>query len=268
MTIYHNNIIFIVGDDAYNKGRTKKMEYKYGLLAISGDCAYQGKGTKADCIIINDTKHNDLIRDYLIAQQQCSIYCNMYNKEYTDKEYGDALTKVNELGIKMREANIFKHKYHNRSRWMIVELCDDNLYPIEGITNKRHVNIIDDSKKTGPKKMKVYRSTVNPFKDDTFATVYKKKDLEEVREYLELAHRMWYDEWKKQGGKDEGSCTGGKGLQVWYIAPKCRTPKQRTIIPCNWVQGNISAQRSVQVALDFLKEQGIEDVSYYDGWMN
>ncbi len=245
------------------------MEYKYGLLAISGDCAKGGMGNKSDCIIISGTKNNDLIRSYLEANQQVEILCTVYNRDpgdQNDQEYTDAIRKENDLGNKMIDAGVFKHKWHKRTSWILVELDDDNRYPVN--TNKRHINIIDDSKKTGPKKMQVYKYTCNPHKDDKFATVYKKKDLEEIREYLEHAHLMWHDEWKKQGGKEEGTCTGGKGLQVWCIPPKCKTPRQRTIIPCNWVQGNISAQRSVQVALDYLKEKGIEDVSYYDGWMN
>lgn len=239
------------------------MEYKYGLLATSGDCAKGGMGNTSDCIIISGTKNNDLIRSYLEASQQVEILSTIYNRDpgnSNDKEYYDAIRKENDLGNQMIDAGVFKHKWHKRTSWILVELDDDNRYPIN--TNKRHVTIIDDSKKTGPKKMKVYSN------DDKTVTVYKKKDLEEIREYLELAHLKWLDEWKRQGGKDEGSCTGGKGLQVWYIAPKCRTPRQRTIIPCDWVQGNVSAYESVHVALDFLKEQGIEDVSYYDGWMN
>ena len=114
------------------------MEYKYGLLAISGDCAKGGMGDTSDCIIISGTKNNDLIRNYLEAHQQVHILSTLYNRnpgDQNDKEYTDAILKENDLGNKMIDAGVFKHKWHKRTDWILVELDDDNRYPIN--INKR-----------------------------------------------------------------------------------------------------------------------------------
>ena len=39
------------------------------------------------------------------------------------------------------------------------------------------------------------------------------------------------------------------------------------IVSCSWVQGNISASRSVEPALKYLRSKGI-DCNYNDGWMD
>ena len=46
-----------------------------------------------------------------------------------------------------------------------------------------------------------------------------------------------------------------------------RKPVQVKIARCDWVQGNISAQRSKAPALDYLERHGII-ASYDDGWMD
>ena len=100
-----------------------------------------------------------------------------------------------------------------------------------------------------------------------FVNAYEKKDLEKLTEVFQTARSIWYGEWLKQGENDEGSCCGGKGLEVYYIAPRCRSAKPINIVSCNWVQGNVSAFRSKTKALDYLKENNI-DASYNDGWMD
>ena len=96
---------------------------------------------------------------------------------------------------------------------------------------------------------------------------YRREELAKLAEVFGTAEQLWYDTWQKQGSKDEGSCCGGKGIQVWYLGPRKRFARPRTVVACNWVQGNVSAQTSVKKALAYLKAQGIE-ADYYDGWMD
>jgi hypothetical protein len=100
-----------------------------------------------------------------------------------------------------------------------------------------------------------------------FVNAYEKKDLEKLTEIFQEATSIWYGEWLEQGKKDDGSCCGGKGLEVYYIAPRCRSAKPINIVKCNWVQGNISAYKSSGKALDFLKKNNIE-ATYNDGWLD
>ena len=105
--------------------------------------------------------------------------------------------------------------------------------------------------------------TGNPDTVLAFQPVYLEKFMAE----LQAAEQLWNEEWRAQGATDEGSCCGGKGIQVWFYGPRKRTAEPKTIIPAPPVQGNLSAQRSVGPALEYLKEQGIE-ARYYDGWMD
>ncbi len=96
---------------------------------------------------------------------------------------------------------------------------------------------------------------------------YRDSDLEKLKPVLDKARAIWLQTWHEQGAIDEGSCCGGKGIQVVYLGKRKRNWEYLTVIPSPPVQGNISAQRSVQPALDYLKSEGI-DATYYDGWMN
>ena len=100
-----------------------------------------------------------------------------------------------------------------------------------------------------------------------FVNAYEKKDLEKLSEIFNEARNIWYSSWVDQGSKDIGSCCGGKGLEVYYIRPRCRSAKPINIVNCNWVQGNVSASQSSGEALNFLKRNNVE-VSYNDGWLD
>ena len=39
------------------------------------------------------------------------------------------------------------------------------------------------------------------------------------------------------------------------------------VVPCNFVQGNMSAEGTVGPAMEYLKAQGV-DCMYNDGWMD
>tara|TARA_R110000803_G_scaffold42024_1_gene90186 strand:+ start:550 stop:882 length:333 start_codon:yes stop_codon:yes gene_type:complete len=94
--------------------------------------------------------------------------------------------------------------------------------------------------------------------------VYQDKDIKDISHYISAADRMWHKEWELQGEKDEGSCCLGKAIQLYYIPPRARNYKKKSIIQSPPTQGNISASQSVQPALDFLKSMGVE-AFYYDG---
>ena len=96
---------------------------------------------------------------------------------------------------------------------------------------------------------------------------YQDEDLAAKMPFIEAAKSIWYAQWLANGGIDEGTCCGGKGIQIYYIGKGKRKYSQKVIVPCSFVQGNVAAARSVQPALDFLAANGIEG-SYYDGWMD
>lgn len=96
---------------------------------------------------------------------------------------------------------------------------------------------------------------------------YTPTELEALKHHGAIAQNLWYQEWKAQGSQDNGTCTGGKGLQVWYLAKGKRKPVEVSISRCDWVQGNISASRAVKPALEYLEDKGISAI-YNDGWMD
>tara|TARA_R110000796_G_scaffold23953_4_gene68562 strand:- start:57 stop:407 length:351 start_codon:yes stop_codon:yes gene_type:complete len=98
------------------------------------------------------------------------------------------------------------------------------------------------------------------------AMAYQPVDIEKLRPVLDRAAVVWNHTWREQGATDEGSCCGGKGIQVVYLGKRKRHWEYLTVITSPPVQGNLSAARSVQPALDYLKSEGI-DAKYYDGWM-
>lgn len=104
-------------------------------------------------------------------------------------------------------------------------------------------------------------------KCDQIVEAYQKDDIERLRPLFRAASDAWEQEWIKQGKKDEGTCTGGKGIEVWFVGPRQRVAKPLRVIASPPVQGNLSAQRSVDVALNILKDAGIS-AEYNDGWMD
>ena len=96
---------------------------------------------------------------------------------------------------------------------------------------------------------------------------YTPTELESLKHHGSIAQNLWFQAWKTQGGNDSGTCTGGKALQVWYLAKGKRKPVKVAISRCDWVQGNVSAQRSKDPAIQYLEDKGIK-VNYYDGWMD
>ena len=98
-------------------------------------------------------------------------------------------------------------------------------------------------------------------------TAYQDADLERLYFVFEKATQLWIDEWERQGQSDEGTCCGGKGIQLLYIGKGCRNGRYKNVVSCGWVQGNVSAQKTVGPALEYLKSNGVE-ATYNDGWMD
>jgi len=96
---------------------------------------------------------------------------------------------------------------------------------------------------------------------------YQASDLIAKSAIIDAAKNMWYQEWVKQGAVDEGTCCGGKAIQVVFLGKGCRKYEKLSIVGCGFVQGNVAASRSVKPVLEFLAANGIE-ASYYDGWMD
>ena len=96
---------------------------------------------------------------------------------------------------------------------------------------------------------------------------YQPADIDKLTSILKFSEKLWHDKWVEQGSKDEGSCTGGKGIQVWFCGRNKRTAELKTVVRCPTGQGNLSAEASVMSALDYLKAEGME-VRYYDGWLD
>ena len=96
---------------------------------------------------------------------------------------------------------------------------------------------------------------------------YEPGDLEVLCGVFVTATNMWREEWERQGAKDYGTCTGGKGLQIWYRAARKRSPDLMTVVHAPAVQGNLAAADSHKPALDYLKRYVCYAV-YYDGWVD
>ena len=104
-----------------------------------------------------------------------------------------------------------------------------------------------------------------------FVNALEQKDIDEIKPELAETQLIWVREWKSQGSTDEGTCCGGKGLEVWVVKPRGRKPEKMNIVKCSWVQGNMSASRSHESALlrlnEVLKPYGVK-ANYNDGWMD
>jgi hypothetical protein len=113
------------------------------------------------------------------------------------------------------------------------------------------------------KKMEVYDGQGG----EKVINAYQPKDLEPKLSIFRMAELIWWETWVAQGSIDEGSCCGGKGLEVDFVRPRQRYPRRRNVVGCNFVQGNVAAYKSHGPALEYLKENGI-DAKYNDGWMD
>lgn len=103
--------------------------------------------------------------------------------------------------------------------------------------------------------------------NDDIVDAYEKADLEKLKSVFVEAETAWEQEWISQGKNDDGTCTGGKGLQIWFSSPRKRSASLLTVVQAPPVQGNTSAQQSKDAALAVLAKAGVK-AKYYDGWMD
>ena len=97
---------------------------------------------------------------------------------------------------------------------------------------------------------------------------YQDVDLQHASKVIAAAKDIWYQEWVKSGIGDQGTCCGGKAIRVYYLGKGKRKPIEKSIVYCDFVQGNVAAARTVQPALDFLQSNNVVNAEYYDGWMD
>jgi hypothetical protein len=94
-------------------------------------------------------------------------------------------------------------------------------------------------------------------------TTYKSADLLKMKSVIDTAREMWLEASRKEFQKtgDRGSCIVGDGITVYFIPPKCRKPVEFFIIRSSSVafaQGSLHYEATMQIALDYLKENGVE----------
>ena len=98
-------------------------------------------------------------------------------------------------------------------------------------------------------------------------TAYQDKDLVKLHELALLAESLWFHEWVGQGQPDRGTCTLGKGFEIYYLPKRARRPVTRMLVHCNFVQGNVTDYETGHVVKKFLDEHGVQ-ADYNDGRMD
>ena len=97
---------------------------------------------------------------------------------------------------------------------------------------------------------------------------YEKADIENLAPALKEAHNVWCHEWERQGAGDKGSCVGGNGLTVWYLAPGKRTAKPLIVVRPPPTQGCLSQETSMDAAIAYLRDHHDINVEYTPGRMD
>lgn len=98
-------------------------------------------------------------------------------------------------------------------------------------------------------------------------TAYQDADLANLQGLRLAAESLWYNEWVRQGQPDRGTCTLGKGFEIYFLPKRARKPIRRKIVHCNFVQGNVTAYETGRVVKEFLAEHGVQ-AEYDDGVMD
>jgi hypothetical protein len=80
---------------------------------------------------------------------------------------------------------------------------------------------------------------------------------------VKKAREMWLvsciENFKNDG--DNGTCVLGAGIQIWYLAPKCRKPSKMMLISANSVsqcQGSTNWEKGREAVLSSLRADGID----------
>ena len=93
------------------------MKHKLYLVAVSGDCSAQGISNTAEVIPV-DSKHNKIIKQFLMAQQEQDIELRYWKpKTELNPKYIDNYYKCFE---KLKDVGIFNNKYQARTDWELM----------------------------------------------------------------------------------------------------------------------------------------------------
>lgn len=108
--------------------------------------------------------------------------------------------------------------------------------------------------------------------DNNYGIVYKASDLFLLKPFVNTARELWKDASRKEFDKrgDEGSCIMGDGIFIYLVPARCRKPVRYTLIDSHEVsfaQGSLHYEATKDVALNFLKQNGI-DAQYDYGRMD
>ena len=94
----------------------KYKENNYRLLAVSGDCAAGGLGKDAD-VLRFDSKHIELIKSFIRSQTEWKL--TSATESWGSKKSRSAFATLGSLGLKVKKAGIFQHKWHLRTEWAL-----------------------------------------------------------------------------------------------------------------------------------------------------
>jgi len=86
------------------------------LLAVSGDCAAGGLGKSADVLEFN-SKHIELIKSFIRSQTEWQL--TSATESWGSKRFMKAFSALQSLGLKMKKAGVFEHKWHLRTEWAL-----------------------------------------------------------------------------------------------------------------------------------------------------
>tara|TARA_Y100000593_G_scaffold29776_1_gene59017 strand:+ start:6087 stop:6746 length:660 start_codon:yes stop_codon:yes gene_type:complete len=92
------------------------MKTELCLVSTSGDCAKNGMGNTNE-VIPFDGKYKDIVKDYLTAQLEWHVQIHYNPMAYKCKKNMAIMLKLFKHYDRMKNANIFQHKYHFRTQW-------------------------------------------------------------------------------------------------------------------------------------------------------
>jgi len=94
----------------------KSKKNNLRLLAVSGDCAAGGLGKDAD-VLSFDGKHTELIKNFIRSQTE--FHLTSITDSWDSKRSINAFAALQSLGLKVKKAGIFQHKWHLRTEWAL-----------------------------------------------------------------------------------------------------------------------------------------------------
>ena len=110
--------MYIRGSPRKGRGQNimKLKENSLRLLAVSGDCAAGGLGKAAD-VLRFDIKHIELIKSFIRSQTEFQL--TSITDSWDSKRSRSAFATLQSLGLKVKKAGVFQHKWHLRTEWAL-----------------------------------------------------------------------------------------------------------------------------------------------------